>query len=311
MSRVCRICLESVRGEADYHARCLRALFGSAKVPHLDIELGKLHTAALAMVGHTSLSGVQKKISVGLSADRETLQVEAEGGRYILKPQTETYPFLPENEHVTTQLARLVGIEVAPSGLVTLKGGSLAYVVRRFDRLPSGRKLRQEDFCQLAEKSPKEKYDGSAEFCVRLLRKYATEPLVEILKLYRLMLFIWWSGNGDMHLKNFSLLTGEDGVMRLTPAYDLVCTRLVIPDDPLALRIVGKKDRLDRADWLDFAKYCNLPEKPAIRVLDELTLAAPKATALIVHSFLPDEQRKQFAQLVTDRTAVLRLESRH
>jgi serine/threonine-protein kinase HipA len=306
MSRACRICLESVRGEADYHTRCLRALFGSAKVPHLDIELGKLHTAALAMIGHTSLSGVQKKISVGLSADRETLQVEAAGGRYILKPQTETYPLLPENEHVTTQLARLVGIEVAPSGLVSLKGGSLAYVVRRFDRLPTGKKLRQEDFCQLAEKSPKEKYDGSAEFCVRLLRKYATEPLVEILKLYRLLLFIWWSGNGDMHLKNFSLLTGEDGVTRLTPAYDLVCTRLVIPDDPLALPVVGKKDRLDRADWLEFARYCNLPEKPATRVVDELAAVLPEATARIDRSFLPPEQKKEFTELVTERSKAAR-----
>lgn len=302
MSQVCRICLENVRGNADYHARCLRALFGSPQVPQLDIELGKLHTAALAMVGHTSLSGVQKKISVGLSADRETLQVAAAGGRYILKPQTETYPFLPENEHVTTQLARLVGIEVAPSGLVSLKGGSLAYVVRRFDRLPTGRKLRQEDFCQLAEKSPKEKYDGSAELCVRLLRKYATEPLVEILKLYRRMLFIWWSGNGDMHLKNFSLLTGEDGVIRLTPAYDLVCTRLVIPNDPLALPIVGKRDRLDRADWLEFAKYCHLPEKPATRALDELAAALPKAIALIEQSFLPAEQKVELTQLVTERS---------
>lgn len=301
MSKVCRICLENTRGESDYHARCLRSLFGSAKVPHLDIELGKLHTAALAMVGHTSLSGIQKKISIGLSADRETLQVEAEGGLYILKPQTETYPFLPENEHITTQLAKLVGIEVAPSGLVSLKGGSLAYVVRRFDRLADGRKLRQEDFCQLAEKSPKEKYDGSAEFCVRLLRKYATEPLVEILKLYRLMLFIWWSGNGDMHLKNFSLLIGEDGVIRLTPAYDLVCTRLVILDDQLALPVIGKRDRLDRADWLSFAEYCGLPEKPAARVLNDLEGAFSQVITLIERSFLPTDQKKEFKELVNTR----------
>ncbi|MBX9653884.1 HipA domain-containing protein [bacterium] len=305
MSKVCRICLENTRGESDYHARCLRGLFGTAKVPHLDIELGKLHTAALAMVGHTSLSGIQKKISVGLSADRETLQVEAEGGRYILKPQTETYPFLPENEHLTTQLAKLVGIEVAPSGLVSLKDGSLAYVVRRFDRLPDGRKLRQEDFCQIAEKSPKEKYDGSAELCVRLIRKYATEPLVEIFKLYRLMLFIWWSGNGDMHLKNFSLLTSEDGVIQLTPAYDLVCTRLVIPDDQLALPIAGKRDRLDRADWLEFARYCNLPEKPVMRVVSELVGSQTKATELIDRSFVSSDKRKEFVNLIVERTAAM------
>jgi serine/threonine-protein kinase HipA len=283
----------------------LRELFGSKKVPHLDIEVSKLHTAALAMVGHTSLSGVQKKISVGLTAGRETLQVGAEGGRYILKPQTGTYPFLPENEHVTTQLAKLVGVDVAANGLVALKDGSLAYVVRRFDRLANGRKLRQEDFCQLAEKSPKEKYDGSAELCVRLLRKYAAEPLVEVLKLYRMMVFIWLTGNGDMHLKNFSVLAEEDNVVRLTPAYDLVCTRLVIQDDPLALPIVGKKDRLDRDAWVEFAKYCGLPGKAAARVLDQMAAVLKPGTELIGRSFLPAEQMKAFSELLSDRTTSL------
>jgi hypothetical protein len=88
MSRYCYVCLESLPGDGNYHTRCLRALFGSAKAPQLDIEVGRLHMAAMAMVGHTSLSGTQKKISVNLTADRETLQVAAEGGSYILKPQT-------------------------------------------------------------------------------------------------------------------------------------------------------------------------------------------------------------------------------
>jgi len=134
VSRVCRICLKDVENGDDYHPRCLRALFGSAKVPRLDIDIGKLHTAALAMVGHTSLSGIQKKISVNLAADRQTLQVAAEGGRYILKPQTETYPALPENEHATTCVAQLVGIDVGQFGMVSLKDDSLAFVSRRFDR---------------------------------------------------------------------------------------------------------------------------------------------------------------------------------
>lgn len=305
MSRVCRICLENVRGDKDYHDRCLRALFGTAKVPKLDIEASKLHTAALAMVGHTSLSGIQKKISVNLAADRETLQVAAEGGPYILKPQTDTYPALPENEHLTTRLALLVEIEVAPFGLVSLKDDSLAYIVRRFDRLQDGDKLRQEDFCQLAELSPKEKYDGSAELCVRLLRKYASEPLIEILKLYRLLVFAWWSGNGDMHLKNFSLLADQQGLMRLTPAYDLVCTQLVIANDPLALPVTGKKDGLDRDDWLNFARYCQLPDKTAARVLETQASALDAATALIDRSFLSAEQKEQYRQQITDRSRSL------
>lgn len=304
MSRVCRVCLGEVRGDADYHSRCLRSLFGTSKVPSLDIETSKLHTAALAMVGHTSLSGIQKKISVNLSADRATLQVAAEGGRYILKPQTEAYPHLPENEHTTTQLARLFGIEVATGGLISLKDGSAAYIVRRFDRLSDGRKHRQEDFCQLAEKSPKEKYDGSAELCIRLLRKYATEPLVEILKLYRLLLFVWWTGNGDMHLKNFSLLVDEADVVRLTPAYDLVCTRLVIPDDQLALPILGKRDRLDRMDWVKFGEYCGLPQRAVARILDELVKSASKAKALVRRSSLDETEKGALTALLLERSGV-------
>jgi serine/threonine-protein kinase HipA len=229
--------------------------------------------------------------------------VKAVGGRYVLKPQTGTYPALPENEHVTTQLAKLVDIEVAPNGLVSLKDGTLAYIVHRFDRLPDGHKLRQEDFCQLAELPPKDKYDGgSAELCVKLIRKYADEPPVELLKLYRLLLFTWWTGNGDMHLKNFSLLTGEDGITLLTPAYDLVCTRLVIPDDQLALPLQGKKDNLRRGVWRRFAEYCALPEKVALRLLDKQASTLDDAIALIDRSFLPDDQKDAYKDLIVERT---------
>jgi serine/threonine-protein kinase HipA len=280
-------------------------LFGSTKVPTLDIEVSKLHTAAQAMMGHSSLSGVQKKVSVNLSADRETLNVAAEGGLYILKPETGSYPALPENEHATTQLAKLCGIDVAPSGLVTLKDGTLAYIVRRFDRLPDGRKLRQEDFCQLAEQAPKDKYDGSAELCVRLVRKYATEPLIELRKLYQQLVFNWWCGNGDLHLKNFSLLTGEDGITRLTPAYDLVSTQLVIPDDPLALPVSGKKTRLRRGDWLELAEYCGLPRTVSTRLLAAQAAHRDKGSALIGRSYLPEEQQTAFIDLLRERSEAL------
>jgi serine/threonine-protein kinase HipA len=305
MSHYCKICLAPVDSDEDYHGSCVRGLFPTARVPRLDLAVGRLHTAALAMVGHTSLSGIQKKISVRLSTDRETLQVAAEGGRYILKPQTETYPALPENEHLTTRLAQLVGIDVPAFGLISLTDNSLAYITRRFDRLDNGRKLRQEDFCQLAEKSPKEKYDGSSELCVRLLRKFADEPTIEVLKLYRIMLFGWWSGNGDMHLKNLSLFHDERNVARLTPAYDLVCTRLVIPNDPLALSASGKKDNLDRRDWLKFAEYCQLPFKAAQRVLDTQAQVLDDASAIIDRSFLSSDLKTSYAKLIMDRSTSL------
>lgn len=302
---VCRICLKSVRGDGEYHSRCLKQLFGTNQAPTLDIELSKLHTAALAMVGHTSLSGIQKKISLGLSMDRETLKVAAAEGQYILKPQAGTYPNLPENEHVTTKLAELCGIEVAQGGLINLQDGSLAYIIRRFDRMPSGKKVRQEDFCQLAELPPKEKYDGSAERCVRLIRRYCSEPLIEIRKLYQLLVFTWWSGNGDMHLKNFSVLTDEAGITRLTPAYDLLCTKLVIPDDELALPVVGKESNLRHNDWLKFAEYCQLPEKMASKILEKFSAQGPQALKLIEQCYLPDDQKQAYVELIERRGTTL------
>ena len=101
------------------------------------------------------------------------------------------------------RLAELVGIEVPPFGLVELKDKAIAYIIKRFDRLDDGTKLQVEDFCQLAEKPIRDKYQGSGELCVRILRKYASEPLIEIRKLFKVLLFSWWASNGDQHLEEF------------------------------------------------------------------------------------------------------------
>lgn len=303
--RTCRVCLEPAIGEAAYHPRCLKELFDAKKPPTLDIDSSRMHIAALSMVGHTSLTGVQKKISLGLSVDKATLTVLSERSQYILKPQTGIYPSLPENEQLTTRLAKLVGIETAPAGLLELTDGTLAFIVRRFDRLPNGRKVRQEDFCQLAQQPPKDKYFGSAEQCVRIVRQYASEPLIELMKLYRLLLFAWWTGNGDMHLKNLSLLTGEDDIIRLTPAYDLVSTHLVIPGDPLALPVGGKKTKLARGDWLRLADYCGLPHTVAERMFRRQEDATDEAEKLIGQSFLPADQQSEYETLIRERNSLL------
>ncbi len=257
------------------------------------------------MVGRTTLSGIQRKISIDLAVERGALRLVLGPGHFILKPQAQTFPEIPQNELLTMRMAEQVGIDVPPCGLVRLRDDTLAYIVRRFDRLPDKRKLRQEDFCQLAEKPPKDKYDGSGELCVRLLRRYASEPLIDVLRLYRLMVFSWWAGNGDMHLKNFSLLTGEDGLHRLSPAYDLVCTRLVIPGDQLALPVGGKREDLTREDWLAFARYAGVPEKAARRILETIVSSLDECLRMIGRSFLSSALSDAYRDLLRERTAVL------
>lgn len=302
----CLICLGSLPGDDGYHPECLQSLFGTRELPALDIELSKVYgLAASKMAGKMSISGAQEKLSLMLSADKGALEVAATGGRYILKPETSRFSSVPQNEQLTMRMAQLVSIEVPPFGLVRLKDGTEAYIIKRFDRLDNGGKLQVEDFCQLAEKRLKDKYDGSAELCVKVLRKFATEPLIEIQKLYRLLLFSWWTANGDMHLKNFSLLTTSQGIRQLSPAYDVVCTTLVIPDDTLAMPLLGRDKKLTRRMWLDFARYCGIPEKAAKRLLSEQIEALESALHLISASFLPEEMKEQYEGIIRKNTAVL------
>ena len=301
----CLICLEDSRTASDYHPDCLKAFFGTAQLPSLDLELANLYAIAATMAGKMSISGVQAKVSLVLSQDKRKLEVAAHGGRFILKPETLRFSSVPENEHVTMVLAHLVSIELPRFGLIRLKDRSIAYIVKRFDRLDDGEKLQVEDFCQLSGKPTRDKYEGSMELCVRILRKYATEPLVEIQKLFRLLLFSWWTANGDMHLKNFSMLTARDGVHRLSPAYDLVCTRLVLPDDKLALAVDGRDKNLTRRTWLDFATYCGLREPVARRMLAEQIEVTDASIDCINRSYLGMEAKDRYEQILRENTAIL------
>ena len=141
---------------------------------------------------------------------------------------------------------------------------------------------------------------------MHILKKYASEPLIEVRKLFKLLLFSWWVANGDHHLKNLSLMTTSEGVRRLTPAYDLLCTRLVIPTDmDLSLPISGKKTKLTRKSWLEFADYCGLMKKAAERLLSHQTEATAPAIELIRSSFLSDAQKSEYVEILHLNTAIL------
>ena len=303
----CRICLRSAVGNLDYHPECRESLFGTKALPRLDIERSSLMGLAAEMAGKMSLSGVQEKVSLRLSDDKSRFEIAPTAGMFILKPEPSRFAFVPQNEHLTMRLAELVGIEVPACGLVELKDKAVAYLIRRFDRLDDGTKLQAEDFCQLAEKPLRDKYQGSGELCVRIMRKYASEPLIEIRKLFKVLLFSWWVSNGDQHLKNFSLLRTNEGRWQLAPAYDLICTRLPIPSDrDLALPICGKKSNLNRQLWLRFAEYAQIPERAAARLLHEQIDALEPSLRFIEASFLPDELKLQYQEIVRQTTELLR-----
>jgi serine/threonine-protein kinase HipA len=304
MAESCLVCLQPLaKADSDgLHRKCLRALYGTTKPPVIDLKPSSLHMFGQKMAGRVSISGLQRKVSLGWV--KRTLRVAASGSAYILKPEG-SLPELPANEHLTLQLAKLAGIDTPPNGLVRLADDHIAFVVRRFDRDQKGARYPMEDFCQLNGKYAAEKYDGTAEMCADTVRQFADEPLVDLLRLFRQMLFSWWVGNGDLHLKNLSLLSTKGGPYQLSPAYDLVNTAIVIKDDPLALSLQGKRSGVVRKDWVEFGTYCGLAPKLVEREIAKLTATLPDALPLVEGSFLCDEPKVLYEKVLQERTAVL------
>jgi serine/threonine-protein kinase HipA len=312
MTQRCLSCLGAVDPPAPRHPACVRALFGSTREPSVDLAVPKIRAAGHALAGRTAFSGAKRKVALGLSADRATLRVAPDGAQFILKPQAAKFPALPENEHTTMLLAKAAGIETPRFGLVRVADDSLAFIMARFDRVQkqggrdarTPRNVAMEDFSELAAKPPKEKADGSAEHLFRLVRRYASEPQVDAARLFRQLVFAWWTGNGDLHMKNLALVA--DGALhRLSPAFDLLSTRLVIADDPLAVPVGGKRDGITRDDWLALATYARIAPRAAAQVLDDIAGGLDRAVTTVDASFLGDEMRASYATLLRERAAVL------
>jgi serine/threonine-protein kinase HipA len=243
-----------------------------------------------------------------VSADGCALELVAQGGRYLIKPDVQTYPCLPANEHLSMALAKHAGLLVPPHGLVRLTDGSLAYVVRRFDRTGDNppEKRRQEDFCSLAGLRSGDKYRGSAELCAKLVRRYAIDAERSARRLFQQILFSYWIGNGDLHLKNLSLVEDERGQYTLSPAYDLVCTA-IYGDRELALPVRGKKRNVTRRNWLDFAEtHAGIPRAEAESLLEELLGRCSAALALVDRSAIHDARLKErYADWLAERAQAL------
>lgn len=189
-----------------------------------------------------------------------------------------------------------------PSALVKLADGSTAYVVKRFDRCDDGSKRAKEDFCQLSQLPPAGKYDGTAERCAKIVRRHATEPLIELLRPFRQFVFSWWVGNGDMHLENLALLRADDGRWVLSPVHDLLCTRLVIPEGTQALAVRGEKDNLGGEAWNGCAQRFGIGPKGALAVLGAVADALPEALARVAAAPLSEPIRTAYADLLQART---------
>jgi len=299
-------------GESHYSQKGLRSLaYGLSKLNLFEYTAEEQRIEAFNRASKMSIQGVQPKLSAILNIKDEKFQIVDRGGRYILKPQHPYFPQLPENEDLTMRLAEITGLDVPLHGMIWSKDNTLTYFIKRFDRKGQNDKVPLEDFAQLAGLSRDTKYNYSMEKLVKLIDSYCTFPAIEKVKLFKLVLFCFVTGNDDMHLKNFSIIN-LDGKIQLSPCYDLVNTIVEYknPEDEIALPIKGKKKNLTRNMLINYfgQDKCDLTDKVIDKVLDSITNAIPKWREEISISFLSDEMKEKYLALINAQLERLQLD---
>lgn len=295
-----RTCLNRVfQGKAVYHVLPYESPTSNPEIDELFEQNRK----------HISISGVQEKFSVLLEKNKLRLINEGERGTYILKPIPivgKKPDQMPANEHLTMQIARQVyGIETAENALIFFKNGTPAYITKRFDVKEDGTKLAQDDFASLAGRTPQAhgehyKYLGNYLELFQLMQIHLFTYKVEAPKLLKILIFNYLFSNGDAHFKNFSLLETPMGDYRLSPAYDLLNSRIHIEDNDFALDDgllpINLAQGKIRIQFSKLAENAQISEKIFSDIIMLMLSKSDIVEKMIAASFLNDSTKKNYWQ---------------
>ena len=182
-----------------------------------------------------SLAGAQDKASIAIFADGvPRLPRGTAPSTHILKPDIRRLAKVREsavNEAVVMLTAARCGL---PTADVFYEPLTRSCVVRRFDRLARADggldRLIQYDLCQLAGTMSDRKYEKEGgpglAACAAIVRSSSSQPAVDLRHLVQWVFFNLFTGNNDSHAKNLSVVERPGMGVRLTPFYDLMCTRI-------------------------------------------------------------------------------------
>jgi len=308
-----------VEGFNTYSPSCLRNLFNGKTVSHIlpyvpPQQSDEVSKQFMENRKRISISGVQEKLSFILEKNKLRLTHAGEQGTYILKPiprDLKKVDQVPANEHLTMQIARQVyGINTAENGMIFFNTGTPAYITKRFDVKENGEKWGKEDFASLARKTKDNagvnfKYEYSYEEIGLLIKEFVPAWRVEMEKYFSLVVFNFLFSNGDAHLKNFSVLETQSGDYFLSPAYDLVNTRIHVDDSDFALDGGLFKDDFESgekkknngvglADFLEFAKRLEIKDNRINKLIEPFLVKQPFVESLINKSFLNDPTKRAY-----------------
>ncbi|MBR5899711.1 MAG: HipA domain-containing protein [Muribaculaceae bacterium] len=307
-----------------YSPVCVRSMFDGVAVNHvLDFSYDAENSDFVAAVNRISISGVQEKLSVVVKDKKLQLAAEGESGRYIIKPAPD-YKHLryrdqvPANEHLTMQIARQVyKMKTADNAMAFFADGKPAYITKRFDYTGDGQKIAQEDFSSLAGKTTDThgknfKYTGSYEDAAALIKANVAAWRVEMANFFALVVFNYLFGNGDAHLKNFSIQETPSGDYVMTPCYDLLNTSIHIDDGDFALQdglmprevhseVYRNTGHPCKADFVEFGHRIELLPKKINEIIARFATEQPLVYELIERSFLDERAKRMYKRSYQER----------
>jgi len=310
----CNGCLkDNTKG---FCSSCETTLFNRSKVsPQLKFNWEDISKRIDGQPMGFSISGVQRKGFIGKPRGTELVpKMDVnEISQYIIKPMLSRFNLpdqSPANEHVTMQIAKqLFGIKIAECAFMIFANGTPAYITRRFDYDDNGEKLNQEDFVsvlQAAHKYKSKTYQDVGEWLSPLNR----------VDLLRILIFNFLTGNGDVHLKNISLLETADGDMMLSPSYDLMNTKIHLTDNLLALNLfeefeqtslpLGEKYSYKSEDFIEFGKRLNIRKPIITKIIDLFNKKETEILAMLDKSFLSDDAKKLYKINVVENYKLFR-----
>lgn len=312
----CLCCGKPIRipNETNWHKACIKRFFGTKQLPEIDISDKTLALLAIETTNKgITVPGVQKKLSLHLASDanKPRLTIVNYPAGYILKPQVKEFETLPESEQLVMSMADLAGISTVPHALIKGKDG-IAYITKRIDREMYADKIKMfamEDFCQLDLRLTEDKYKGSYERCLKIIKEYSSRVGIDTTEFYIRLVFCFLIGNSDMHLKNFSLIETDEGSREyvLSPAYDLLPVNANMPTDKeqFALAMNGKKTNIRKGDFLKFADACGINHLTAEKIIKSLLKLKSLFMEMCDDSLITNELKDRLKKIIIDRAKIL------
>ena len=308
----CPYCLKVLTAKqlktTHYHQSCALKMWGTVKKINLNLDFRDPLNSFRQTIYGASISGAQRKGLFNFNKKGE-LTPTYHNAQYIIKPQSDIYKYLPENEHVTMAIAKAFGFDLPPFTIFHSEKIGMVFAIKRFDILSEGIHLRLEDTGQVLEIPSDEKYKSSYEQLANAINKFSDAPVADLYEMWKRLVFCFFIGNGDMHLKNWSLieLESKKGIFRLSPCYDFLNTRLPIVDEDidLGLTLDGKKHKVTRELFVNFAKRLKI-EHMVDHTFSQLDNWINLATEMVQDCYLPDEQKKRYIKIVKSRYEALK-----